>query len=346
MANKTQSALSGAGQGAATGFAVGGPIGGLIGGGIGLLGGLFGGGKSEAEKAAEQAVADLEQNYGVEPIEARRVVYEKFKEIGALTPEMEQAILAGPTAQEQVTTDPRFKQTQLEALSRLERKMAEGGLDLEDRANLAAIQQQEAQAARGREEAILQNMAQRGMGGAGAELAARLANSQAAADQAATRGLSVAAQAQKRAAENIAQAANQARTMQQDELIRAENLAAARDSAERFNVGQRSNVQQRNVGAKNRAQELNTDYQREIAAKNTGITNQQRLDDRAAQLGYTDAKNARLAAIANARNAQAVQADQSAAANAQGWSNTLAGLGSAVIKGKEAGLFGDDKKKV
>lgn len=353
MANKAQSALSGAASGAAAGAALGsvvpgiGNVVGAVGGGIiGGLGSLLGGGPSEAEKAAAQAVEDLQNNYDIPPLEARRIVYERYKEIGALTPEMEQAILAEPTAFEKVTVDPSLGAAQKQALANIQNKMNQGGLDLNDLADLQTLQLQTAQAARGRDEAIQQQMQQRGMGGAGAELAARLSASQAGADQASQRALAIAAQAQRNKAEQINQSFNMARNMSQDELNRAESLAKARDVNQQFNVGQQTGAQQRNVASKNRAGELTWNNKQSTMDKNTGVANQQRLDDRAATLGYSEAKNKKLADIANARNAQAIQSDQSSAANAQGWNNALTGIGAGVVAGKKAGLWGTDEEEV
>lgn len=346
MANKAQSALSGAGSGAAAGTAILPGWGTAIGAVVGGLGGLLGGGKSEDAKAAEQAVNDLETKYNIPSEEARKIVYEKFQAIGALTPEMEQAILAAPSAFEKVTVDPTLGAAQRQALANIQNKMNQGGLDLNDLADLQTLQLQTAQADKGRQDAIQQQMQQRGMGGAGSELAARLAASQASADQQSQRALAIAAQAQKNKAEQINQSFNMARGMSQDELSRAESLARARDVNEQFNVGQRSGTQQRNIASKNRAQEMDTDYARNIAENNTRMSNLQKTDDRAAKLGYAQDSNAKLAAIANARNAQAVQADQSAASNAQGWNNALTGIGAAAVAGNEAGLWGEKKKKV
>lgn len=342
MANKVGNAASGALSGAAAGSALG-PVGAIAGGALGFVGGLFGGGPSEQEKAAAEAVRALEQQYKIAPEEARKIVLQRYQDIGALTPEMEQAILAEPSAYEQVTVDPRFRKTQLEALARLEQKVNQGGLDLEDRAALAEIQRQEAQAARGREQAILQNMAQRGMGGAGAELAARLASSQASADQAAQRGLNVAAQAQKRAAENIQQIANQARAMSSDELARAESLAAARDATQRFNVGQRSNVQQRNVAASNRAGELTFTNKQDIANKNTAIAQEQARLDRDAKLDYIDAQNKKLVDVLKAKSGQAASIDAGNKARSEGLQSTLTNTGALLKEGsKEGGMFTKD----
>jgi len=133
--------------------------------------------------------------------------------------------------------------------------------------------------------------------------------------------------------------------MSQDELNRAEQLARARDITEQFNVNQRSGVQTRNVGSRNRAQEMDLDYKRRIAEANTGVSNRQLEAEREARLGVIEDRNKKKMNIANARIGQAAQADAGSAARASGWSDALTGIGSLAVKGKEAGLWGTPTKK-
>jgi len=133
--------------------------------------------------------------------------------------------------------------------------------------------------------------------------------------------------------------------MSQDELNRAEQLARARDITEQFNVNQRSGVQTRNVGSRNRAQEMDLDYRRRVADANIALANKQLESDREARLGVIEDRNKKKINIANARIGQAAQADAGSAARASGWSDTLSGIGSLAVKGKEAGLWGGTSKK-
>lgn len=339
MANKAIKAGSSALSGAAAGMALG-PIGAVAGGALGLLGGLLGGGKSEEQKAIEAAIKDLETNYQVAPLEARKVIYERLQQIGQLTPEMEEAILLEPSAQEAIALDPKLKAAQMDALSRYQRKVSEGGMDLEDKAILAEIQKETSRQARGQEEAILQNMAQRGMGGAGAELAARLAGSQASADRAAQQGLGVAAQAQRRLGENIAQAANLAGNIESKDLARQQSLAQAKDIRNQFNVQNRQSVGARNVASGNRAQESNLDYTRRVAAENANISNKQIESDRDQYLNWIKDKNAKQVALVSAKQGAGQVADASKKASDEGLSSLIGGVGGVLKEGtKEGGLL-------
>jgi len=338
MANKALKAGSGALSGAAAGAALG-PIGAVAGGALGLLGGLLGGGKSEEQKAQEAAMEQLRQIQIATP-EQRAVMLQKLEEIGQLTPEMLEAIELGPTAFEQVSTDPALRAAQMDALARYQRRVSEGGLALEDRAALEEIEREVAQQARGREEAILQNMAQRGMGGAGAELAARLAGTQASADRAAQQGLNVAAMAQKRMAENIANQANLAQTMESSELNRAQQLAQARDNRERFNVANRQDVNRANVGAKNVAQQQNLDYRRRVAEANVDTANKQALLDRQNRLDYLKDQADRTKLLAGQNVDVGKASDASKKASDEGLSSVIGGVGGILKEGtKEGGLL-------
>jgi hypothetical protein len=339
MANKVANALGGAASGAAAGTAILPGIGTAVGAIIGGVGGLFGG-ESESEKAAKAAVAEL-QEMGVPSEEARRIVYEKYQAVGELTPEIEQAISVDPTELQKVTTDPRFQQAQMQALANLENKAKQGGLDLSGQATLEGIKMDLAREARGKNAAIQQEMRQRGLGGSGSELAARLAATQASADQAGQQGLNLAALAQRQATENLGQMSNLARQMQQDELSRKSDAARAQDMIKQSNANLASGVQMRNVASKNRAQELDVGYQRNVAQLNTGLTNTQRESDRDARLGVMADQNAKRVAIANARIGAAAQADTASANRAKSWSDTLTSAGALGAK-----LFEDkDKKK-
>lgn len=339
MANKAIKAGSSALSGAAAGAALG-PVGAAVGGALGLLGGLLGGGKSEQQKAIEAAVKDLELNYQIAPLDARKVIYEKLKEIGQLTPEMEEAILLEPSAFEAISVDPKLKAAQMDALARYQRKVSEGGMDLEDRALLAEVQRETARQARGQEEAIIQNMAQRGMGGAGAELASRLAGSQASADRAAQQGLAVAAQAQRRLGENMAQAANLAGNIESKDLARQQSLAQARDIRNQFNVQNRQSVGSRNVLSKNRAQESNLDYSRRVAEYNAKMGDKQSESDRDAYTSWLKDRNTKLGAVLNAKQGAASQADASEKASDEGLASLIGGVGGVLKEGtKEGGIL-------
>lgn len=271
--SKATSALGGAASGAATGAAVAGPYGAIIGGVIGGIKGLFGGGKSDEEKAYEEALASL-QNLPVPDAEKRRIVLERLQSTGQVSPEMATAIEQKETELGNVSTDPRLRQAQLDALARMQR-VGQEGFTIEDKAALESAQKDIGRANRGRDEAIMQNLAARGQGGSGAELAARLANAQGAAEQSNTVGTNLASLASQRTLQGIEQSGQMAGNLRNQDYSEASRAAEAQDAINRFNAQNKQNVNLQNTGTSNEAQRLNLENTQNIANKNVGLENEQ-----------------------------------------------------------------------
>ena len=172
----------------------------LIGAGANLAGGLITGAMSEG---ASDELRGAYENQEIVPLEERIAQYEMLKQQGLLTPELEAEILANDTQLAQVQADPQYKQAQIEALTRMSRIGREGML-LEDRSELAKLREDTAAQARGQREAIAQNRAARGLAGGGDELAMQMANAQAATTQQAQADRDIAARAQSRRLQAIA----------------------------------------------------------------------------------------------------------------------------------------------
>lgn len=213
MAFDYQGALGGATSGASTGSAAG-PWGGVVGGLLGgVAGGLFGGSskRKQADKQRELALQDLLNS----------------------NPEMEASAFDG------ISTDPVLRQAQLDALKGLQAEGNAGGLTIQSRAALNEANALQAQRERGSREAILQNMAQRGMSGSGTELAAALQNQQASADRSAATGTQAAADARQRALQAMSASGQMAGSVRGQDFGEASTKAAAKDARARFNASQR-----------------------------------------------------------------------------------------------------------
>lgn len=275
MAN-TRQGIGGAMSGAAAGSAFG-PVGTAVGGLIGGITGLFSG---DGDDQREQQLQMLQQiqaeidSIPLPPIEAQQLVLEKYRQAGVLTPEMEATITQGPSRMEQVSTDPRLKTAQMGVLSKLA-QLGEQGLSAEDRMVFDELTRQTAQQEQARQQGILQNMAARGMGGSGAELAAQLSSSQAAADRQSREGMNLAAQAQKNALNAILQRGSLAGDLRSQDFGEQAKVASAADEIARFNAANRQSVEGRNVGARNTAQEFNLRSAQDVANKNVDVSNNQ-----------------------------------------------------------------------
>lgn len=167
------------------------------------------------------------------------------------------AVQMGDTAYDGISVDPRLKDAQMAALNQLAGVAKDGGMNAADKANLASIQSQTGQADRGRREAIMQNMQQRGFGGSGNELLAQLSSSQAATDRSAQEGLNVAGMAQQRALDAMLQGGNLAGGIRGQDFGEQSKIAQARDEVSRFNAGVQNNANQFNAGAANNMSQFN-----------------------------------------------------------------------------------------
>lgn len=193
---------------------------------------------------------------------------------GQLTPEQEFAISQGDSEMNKVYTDPRLRDAQLAALSSLE-DVGSNGMTMADKANLAQIQENASMQERGNREAILQNARQRGMGGSGMEMLAQLTSGQNSANRARMEGLNVAATAQQRALDAMAQAGTLGGNIRGQDFSEGAAKATSQDAINRFNAANSQTVLGRNVDRSNTAQEKNLAARQGLANSNVDIGNDQ-----------------------------------------------------------------------
>lgn len=183
-------------------------------------------------KTGERVLDSLRNQWGnLELPELNEYDLERFNNL--FTPQE-----VGKTNLSNIQLDPTNLDAQRAALAQLG-DISQGGLTLQDKANLLDIQNEVARQDAGRQAAIQQNMAERGMGGGGAELAQRLMSQQAGADRASANSRNVAAMAQQRALDAIMQRGQLGGQMRMQEYGIASDAAAAQDAIDRFNAGQR-----------------------------------------------------------------------------------------------------------
>ena len=243
-----------------------------------IIGGLAG--ASRAKKESKRAEARLQEaleefrRIKTPNIEEQKLDLENYQYLADLMPMLEGVETLGPSGYEQISVDPRLKAEQMSALEKLS-GLSESGLTPADIAALEQVRRGAASEAEAKQGQILQEMQQRGQGGSGAELIARLKAAQSGADRQSAEGLEIAKMAQQRALEALSQSANLAGSLRGQEYNEQSDLAKARDIVNRFNTENRQSVQQRNVGTQNQAQQFNLQNRQNMANQNVGLRNQQ-----------------------------------------------------------------------
>jgi len=344
-----KSALGGAASGASAGAATGNPYVAAAGGAVGLLAGLLGGGEDKGEEQRKAILAQLE-GLQLPDIEQLKLQLEELKLQGKITPEQEAAVLQEASQMEQVSTDPRLKEAQMSALEKL-RQVGEGGLTLGDRAALGEVQRDTAREAQARQESILQNMAQRGAGGSGAEAALQQMASQAAAERQSRAGLAAAADVNKRALESIMARGTLSSQLRDQEFGEKSQTAKATDLINNFNARNSQDIQMRNVASRNAAQEANLTAAQRIADQNVALRNRQQEYNKNLAVDDYQRRLDKIKAAAGQTNTNATAADLSAQRERDRTAGIISGIGTAAAgiagKGKtQAEIDAEAKKKL
>lgn len=200
-----------------TGMMIGSAAAPLIGGAAGWL---FGGkARAEEERLRREAVGEYDHlNYTVGAEQANAGLAED----GAM--------------------DPATRQAQMLALSDLQQRAREGGLGLQERAQLAQAAAETERATQANRQAIVQRQRAMGKGGGGQELAALLSGEQAAANRQSAAGLNAAADGAQRAQQASASAGQLAGGVRGQDFNQMDARRDARMSIDSFNARQRQSA--------------------------------------------------------------------------------------------------------
>jgi hypothetical protein len=153
---------------------------------------------------------------------------------------------------EDITTDPKFRQAQMDTMETL-KTVSKEGMTAEDKLNLENISQRADRDSSSSRKATMQAMAERGMGGAGMELAQNLQAEQGLAQRRGMEGLQLASDKRKAALNAMMQRGNMATGMRNQEFGEKQANQGARMAREEFNKRMAMDVQRANVDAQNRA---------------------------------------------------------------------------------------------
>lgn len=208
---------------------------------------------------------------------------------GSMTPAQAAAAVQQASQMNNVTTDQGSLQGQRDALSKLADIGNNNGVTEADRAALNATMAQTNANAASQRAAQIQQLQMQGNAGTGAELAARLAGTQGAANSNAMAGASTAQAAQARALQaiqaNLAGNAN----LNTQQFSQAAQKAQAQDAVNAFNAQAQQQTALANAGYQQQAGLTNFNTANDIAKTNTGIQNTQAmLPYESAQKNFTN----------------------------------------------------------
>jgi hypothetical protein len=312
------------------------------------VGGLIGGQKAlqgnKTNKIIDDAVAGIS---GIKEPTQQDLTYalDKLVSQGEITPEEAKTYLMEKTAYSDISTDPRLRAAQMDALSSLQDISKEGGLTATDRAKLNEVKSQVGQEERGAREAIIQRAQSQGRGGSGLEQAALLESQQGAATREAASGDAIAAAAQQRALESLAQAGTLGGQIESQDFAEKSTVAQAKDALTKFNLENLQSEEEKNVQRRQAAQEANLAERQRIADTNVGLTNEQRkIKADANQTIFTNSLD-KQKAITDLEKTKAQAASDAAKAKAGLWGNVI-GAGGSVAGGLVSKLSDEDEKDI
>lgn len=301
---------------------------------MGLFSSLFGSTGSDKADKMRQSALDAFSAIETPELKDLQVQLDKYVVAGQLTPEQAEAELLKSNAFNDIVTDPSLAGAQKQALSALQEVGTQGGLTAIDRAQLQDITNEQNQTAKSRNEAILSQAREKGMGGSDITTVNQLMNEQAAADRASQRGTDVAAQAQARALQALVAAGQTASQIRGQEYGEEANKAQAENAIDLFNKQTLNQTNLYNVDAANKAQAANLANTQSVANSNTATSNAEKTANAAAVQQKFNDEAAKASGTANTYNSwagDATAADRSEKAADQALLGGLVSTGATAL---------------
>lgn len=291
----------------------------------------FGTGGASGDFGSYATIAGI---YGSRPIDLQNLEFKPYDSPTAYTAQdIYDPKTLSDTELAEVLTNPRLADLygiQTDVLGGLG-EYSKQGMSAIDNARLAEIQNQINQQNRGNQEAILQNMAQRGLAGSGSELAARLNAQQGSAQSGYLAGSQLAGDAAQRAFQALQSQGAYAGQMTDQQYQQLANEAQAQDMINRYNTQMGNQALMQDYETKQRIGEMNTEQTNRVNQSNKDLINQaiQYNTVQKPMNQYAMQSNQAQMAMQGLGN-QANIAAQNAAANQQFWGNLA---GSAIQGG-------------
>lgn len=218
----------------------------------------------------------------------KKIALEEPAFMGEMAPHIERVKFEQLDLPEEITTDPRFSQAQMSALESMG-EISREGMTTTDQLNLEKIRQRADRDASSSQQATMQRMAERGMGGSGAELAQNLLMQQSRAQRGGMEGLELAAQKRQAAMNAIAQKGAMAGDMRTQEFGESESNRKARMIREDFNAKMGMDADRSNQQYYNAALQRDKDTEQTIENMRAGNRNtEQSMENQRRQQLYNN----------------------------------------------------------
>lgn len=198
---------------------------------------------------------------------------EQYAQVVKMNPDFEQVVELGQSEMNNVSTDPRLKQAQMTALSKMQNISEAGGRDAQFLADANRVQSDVNSNLKGNQDAIVQNMATRGMSGGMSEMVARNMSAQSSANRQSQMDMDINAQAQQRALSALMNSSNMAGSMESQDFNQQSQKAQANDAISRFNASNKQAVLGNNINRSNDAQQYNATNAQSVANQNVAARN-------------------------------------------------------------------------
>jgi hypothetical protein len=220
----------------------------------------------------------------------------------------------GPTAMEEVRSDPEQRAQQLQVMQELRDIFEGGGFNIEDEAALNEAFNRSNVAGNAQRKALASEYAQRGQLGSGARLAAGNMQAQGAANRSSQTALDIGAMGQRRRADALNRYGAMASGLRSQDFGESAQRAAAKDAATRWNAAARERAGYYNAGLP----------QQQFNNRMSKVTGQQAGSNNLASYYANESQGVRN---------QYANYGQAGAEAARGLGNTLKGVGSGSSNG-------------
>lgn len=314
----------------------------LVAAGVQVVSGMEGQKKAAAAAKDAQRMRDkaAEQIYGIQVPDLADLQYTADQNTyqGDVNPQLLSNLGDIESEYGNISADPRFQTAQYQSLGALDDIVNSGGMTQMDQLTAKNAMNDATMQSSREQGAITRDLAERGMGGSGQELAMRMASQQGSANTQAQAAQTQAATAQQRALDAIMQRGTMGTNMQSAAYDQANKAASAKDMINQFNQNNAYNVNQQNANISNGAQTRNLDARQALTNGNTAIGNTNKATNAGAvQATYNNQMD-------KANNGAAAAAGQAATRQAQGEAtkNMYAGIGQAGAAA--AGAYSDASK--